>query len=78
MIEKITLDMLNNFHVSVKTDKYFDVNGELIYVETHRKTYENSNQGRLLLQSEVSEPYKSVVLMIWGDSPLLSDESFIN
>jgi hypothetical protein len=73
-MEKITLDMLNEYNVSVKTDKYVNLNGEDILVSTHRKTYDNSINGRMKVQEELPELYKSVVMMMWGEEPLLSDD----
>lgn len=38
--------------------------------------YENSSSGRRILQSEVQEPFYSLVMSVWGNTPtVISDES---
>lgn len=39
-----------------------------------RRNYINSMQGRQMVQDEVPEPFRSVIFLMWGDSPTL-DES---
>ena len=41
--------------------------------EPHRKAYSNSVNGRAELQEEVSEPYYSAVMSVWGDEPTVID-----
>ena len=70
MIEKITIDMLTADSVSVKKQNYVDVNGTQYAIgEPWRRAYVNSASGRTQLQAEVSEPYKSIILMMWGETP---------
>ena len=37
-----------------------------------RKAYTNSEAGRLELQEEVEEPFRSEILAVWGDSPTVT------
>jgi hypothetical protein len=70
MIEKITLDMLTQDSVSIKKQNYI-VQDEIEYEigQPWRRAYENSINGRRQVENEVPEPYKSVIFMIWGDTP---------
>jgi hypothetical protein len=75
MIEKITLDMLNQNSVSVKKQKYIIQNDtEYAIEDIWRRAYVNSIQGRQQVEDEVAEPYKSVIFMMWGDSPTVTEE----
>lgn len=79
MIEKITLDMLMQNHVSVINKKYIEVEGEQINISTHRIAYDNNNKGRQQVQHEVPEPYKTAIFAVWGDVPtVLEKEQWIN
>ena len=74
MIEKITLDMLTQDSVSLKKQKYTVVDGKEYPVgEPWRRAYVNSTQGREQVNEEVSEPYKSVIMLMWGDTPTMTD-----
>lgn len=67
---KISLDALNENSVTVKTQQYIEVNGEELNVgDIHAKAYMNSERGREELAEEVTEPYLSAVLSVWGDAP---------
>lgn len=76
MQEKITLDMLTKDSVSVKKQEVIEgKDGELYDVgQTWRKAYVNSIRGREEVQEEVEEPYKSVILLMWGDEPTVVEE----
>ncbi|MBU5425023.1 hypothetical protein KQI41_01255 [Tissierella pigra] len=75
MIEKITLDMLTQDSVSVKKQQYVVQEGkEYAIGDIWRRAYVNSLQGRQQIQEEVTEPYKSVVLLMWGDNPTIVEE----
>lgn len=75
MIEKITLDMLTQDSVSVKKQQYIVQDGkEYAIRDIWRKAYINSFDGRKEVEEEVEEPYKSVILTMWGDSPTVSEE----
>ncbi len=74
MIEKITLDMLTQDSVSIKKQQYIVQNGvEYVIGEPWRRAYLNSVEDRIQVENEVAEPYKSVIFMIWGDSPTIND-----
>lgn len=64
---KISLDVLNENSVTVKTQQYIEVDGEALHVgELHAKAYMNSERGREELAEDVPEPYLSAVLAVWG------------
>ena len=64
---RISLDVLNEYSVTVKTQQYIDIEGEELNVgELHARAYMNSERGRAELAEEVSEPYLSAVLAVWG------------
>lgn len=71
---EISIDNLNMYGVSVKKQGYLTVDGVTYDVgEPHRKAYSNSVNGREELQEEVSEPYYSAVMAVWGDEPIVID-----
>ena len=75
MNEKITLDMLTQDSVSLKKQNYAIVDGtEYPIGEPWRKAYVNSTNGRAEVEAEVSEPYKTAVFAVWGDTPTVSEE----
>lgn len=74
MIEKITLDMLTETSVSVKTQKYVVVDGvEYPIGEPHRRAYVNSESGRQQVQVEVPEPHRTAIFAVWGDEPTVPE-----
>lgn len=76
MIEKITLDMLTVDSVSVKTQRYVDVDGiEYPIGEPHRRAYVNSNSGRVAVESNLPEAQKNAVFSVWGETPTVVDTS---
>lgn len=75
MIEKITLDMLTQDNVSIKKQQYAIIDGKEYGIgEPWRRSYVNSVQGRQQVESEVSEPYKTIIFMMWGDKPTIIEE----
>ena len=67
---RISLDVLNEYSVTVKTQKYMELEGEKLNVgELHARAYANSERGRAELAEEVPEPYLNAVLTVWGDAP---------
>lgn len=67
---EISIDNLNIYGVSVKTQGYVEIEGTKHYIDKpHRKAYSNSIQGREELHSELAEPYYSAVMSVWGDEP---------
>ena len=74
MEELILLDELNEFGVSVVTKKYIISEGIRYFVgDPHRVAYVNSTSGRADISRELSEPYLSAVMNIWGDTPLVPE-----
>lgn len=74
MIEKITLDMLTQDGVSVKTQKYVVVDDiEYPIGDPHRRSYVNSESGRAAVQDELPEAQASAILSVWGDTPTVDD-----
>lgn len=75
MTEKITLDMLTQNSVSVKKQKFIVQDGvEYAIGDIWRCAYVNSKNGRKQVQEEVAEPYKSVIMMMWGNNPTAEEE----
>lgn len=67
---ELSIDNLNIYGVSVKTQNYTTINGVKYNIgEPHRKAYSNSVSGRAELQAEVSDPYYSAVMAVWGKNP---------
>ena len=62
MIEKITLDMLTQDGVSVKTQRYYDDNGTLYPIgQPHRKAYINSIRGRQEVVDELPQEQQNAI-----------------
>ena len=79
MEELILLDELNEFGVSVVTKKYIISEGIRYFVgDPHRVAYVNSTSGRADISRELSEPYLSAVMNIWGDTPLVPEPEIDN
>ena len=75
MIIKYTLDMLNQSSVSVKTEKFVEVEGEWQQVgQPHRKAYINSVNGRQEITEKLPQVQKNAIFAVWGDTPIV-DES---
>ena len=75
MFEKITLDMLTQDSVSLKKQQYTIVEGKEYPIgEPWRRAYINSEQGRIQVNSEVIEPYRSVIMLMWGDNPTVTEQ----
>lgn len=74
MIEKITLDMLTQDSVSVKKQQYIIQDGkEYAIGDIWRRAYVNSESGRKRVQEEIVEPYKSVIFLMWGNTPTIDE-----
>ena len=72
---RISLDVLNEYSVTVKTQKYMELEGEELNVgELHARAYPNSERGRAELAEDVPEPYLSAVLAVWGEEPKVKEE----
>lgn len=63
-MEKISLEMLSINNVIIL---YQTVDDDGYVLRNHRVGYDNSITGRKRVSEEVSEPYKSVIFMMWGD-----------
>ena len=75
MIEKITLDMLTQDSVSIKKQQYIVQNGKEYKIgDIWRRAYVNTIQGRQQVENEVEEPYKTIIFMMWGDTPTINEE----
>lgn len=74
MNEKITLYMLTQDSVSVRTQKYVEVEGiEYPIGDPHRRAYVNSTRGRIDVQNEVPEPHCTAIFAVWGNEPTVVD-----
>ena len=75
---EISIDYLNLYGVSVKTQGYVEIEGVKHNIDQpHRKAYSNSLYGREKLQKELAEPYYSAVMAVWGDEPTVFPEDDI-
>lgn len=73
MIEKIYLDMLTQDNVSIRKQNVMVIGGKEYPIgEPWRRAYYNSIEGRQQVQEEVPEPYRSVIMLMWGDTPMVS------
>lgn len=67
MKEKITLERLTEETVDIKIEKTIVQDGvEYPVGGIWRSYYSNDEDGILAVEKEVVEPYKSVILMMWG------------
>ena len=73
---KITIDMLTEESVSILTQKFLELDGEVTQVGmNHRKAYINSEQGRTELKAEQPKDVLNSVMSIWGDTPKVVEEN---
>ncbi len=77
MKEKILrLDMLTNDSVTVVKVNVVTVNNVEYQVGNEIYTaYINSTNGRTQVQAEVSEPYLTSIMSMWGDNATVIEES---
>ncbi len=74
MLTRTVIDMLTEKSVSVKQIDYTVIEGIAYDLGGVRRTaYVNSVYGRERLQSEVSEPYLSAVMAVWGAAPTVTE-----
>jgi hypothetical protein len=74
MNEKIYLDMLTQDSVSFRKQQFTTVEGKEYPIgEPWRRAYVNSIQGREQVNAEVAEPYRSVIMLMWGDAPTVTE-----
>jgi hypothetical protein len=70
MNAKVYLDMLTQDSVSVRKQNFTTIDGkEYAIGQPWRRAYVNSTQGREQVNVEVPEPYRSVIMLMWGDAP---------
>ena len=71
---KVTIDMLTDESVSILTQKFLELDGEVTQVGmNYRKAYMNSEQGRTELKAEQPKATVNAVLAIWGDTPKVEE-----
>jgi hypothetical protein len=76
MNEKYTLGMLTQDGVVVVKQQYFEQDGTHYPIgQPWYRAYRNSVQGRIQVQTEVPEPYRSVIMLMWGDSPTIEEDA---
>ena len=68
MEERIFLDDLCKDSVSLRKQQFID--GE-VTGNPWRRAYANSATGRIAVENEVVEPYKSEIFAIWGNEPTI-------
>jgi len=74
LIEKIYLDILTQDSVSLRKQNFAVIDGKEYPIgEPWRRAYVNSVQGREQVNQEVAEPYRSVIMLMWGDSPTVTE-----
>ena len=74
METRVSLDMLNQYSVSVVTQKYMEIDGETVPVgQPHRKAYSNSVQGRSEVEQELEPSQVNAIFAIWGDTALVEE-----
>lgn len=71
--KEITLDLLNENSVSVKTVEKATINSKEHELGTYRKAYANSPLGRQQITDELPEKYATAVFAVWGDEPTVPD-----
>ena len=75
MIEKYTLDLLNQDSVSVKKQTFIDYMEQQYPIgEMWRRAYVNSVQGRQQIVDELPQAQANAIFSVWGESPTV-DES---
>lgn len=73
-MEKYTLDMLTQDSVSVKKQRYVEIDGaEYPVGQPWRRSYVNSARGRQAVQEEVPEPHRTAIFTVWGDTPTVDE-----
>ena len=72
MIEKYTLDRLNDKSVSVLKQKFTE-DGEQVG-KKHRRAYVNSEKGRQKVKDGLPSPQKDALFQVWGDEATITEE----
>lgn len=72
---KVVIDALTERGVTVKTQRYVEVEGEVLPIgEIHATAYTNNERGRKDICATLEEPYLSAVMAVWGDVPKVFEE----
>lgn len=75
MTEKIFLEQLDKCKVNILKRQYITVNDtEYAINEPFRCSYVNSNSCRVSLKNDIPEPYYSAIMLVWGDTPTVTDK----
>lgn len=76
MTETVALCSLTEKRVIVERVRQITADGVVYQAQTPlRRVYYNAPYDRELMQKELSEPYLSAVLAVFGETPLLTDAS---
>ena len=74
MIKKYEIDMLSEKSVSVKTQKFTEIEGGMVEVgKPHRKAYVNSVRGRNGVVNELPQTQQNAIFSVWGDTPTVDE-----
>lgn len=77
--KKVTVDMLTSESVSILTQQFVEIDGVLTQVgKNHRKAYVNTESGRKAIELEQDDSTVQAVFAIWGDTPIVVEESETN
>lgn len=70
MIEKYTIEMLNQDSVSICNETLIDYQGTLYPIgDIWRKAYENHTRGRNEVMAELPQAQQNAIFAVWGDEP---------
>ncbi|KYG91492.1 hypothetical protein A0U40_00660 [[Bacillus] sp. KCTC 13219] len=76
MIEKYTLDNLNQDNVSVSKQTYIDYQGQQYPIgELWRRAYINNNSGRQQIVNELPQAQVNAIMAVWGDEPTVDENA---
>jgi len=76
MMEKITLDNLNQESVSVSKQTYIEYIGQQYPIgELWRRAYVNSIRDRGQVVSELPQAQVNAIMAVWGDNPTVTEET---
>lgn len=72
MYEELTLQDLDRDKVNVMRRKYIELEGTVYPIgDIFRRSYVNSAEGREQVQAEITEPYLSAIMAVWGEEPTI-------
>ncbi|WP_107841161.1 hypothetical protein [Metasolibacillus meyeri] len=76
MNEHYTLDNLTQSGVSVKRQTFIEYQGQQYPIgDAWRRAYANSPNGRQQVVDELPQSQVNAILAVWGDAPVITDES---